>query len=157
VLDTDTLIAIGFGGVLGALLTLMTSFIYFKYTNRVTSEQDKETSLRNLLWEMEQNESHQETSFLIPLDDEAYSNLRQRGWLTGLDARTQNLLMKLYSFIQNKNGLVAVYLNRGEGVSIGKENPLNILDVIQGLSNKINASLIDLIILLRDKLGIRRS
>lgn len=113
-IDADSLILIGFGSVLGALASLIPSYI----TNRSTDKKDNLNSLRNLLWEMEQNKTRQETSFLIPLDDSAYRQIREQGWLAELDVPTQSLLRQLYSYIHNKNGLVAVYLGRGGVVSM---------------------------------------
>lgn len=143
----DDLITFVLGLIGGVAIIVFSSFIMSS-----RAEKQSERSARaDLVAELQQNHHHQEVSFMIPLEDGAYGRFRQAGYLMGRKMETQEVLRHLYSLIRDKNGLVAIYLSKGDVEITGGQKPERVLAIIDRLRKEIDQLITGRVLYLLEK------
>ncbi len=158
------------GAVVGGIIAICGSVVFYFVTHRAEYRELKDRSLKDLIAELKQNKRYQLRNHYIDLEDSAYKRLREGGFFHTFSNDLQSDLQELYAFIHEKNGLIAYYNSVGAiGLAESKNLSANflppwnaaqskalgdILGIIKSKEEKI-ASLIDKILpalrnLLRD-------
>jgi hypothetical protein len=101
------------GALIAGIIGLCVGLATFLVSHRTEQRGLKDSSMKDLIAELEQNKRYQGTSHYIDLEDSAYKRLRERGFFYSFPTDLQSMLQELYACIHEKNGLIAYYNSVG--------------------------------------------
>lgn len=115
----------------------------------------KTVAKADLIAELRQNRRHESASTYISLEDEAFKRFRALGLLDEEKEEVQDELRQLYSYIHEKNELLASWrmnLSTGKDLYVtGGEKPETITSVVARLTKEIEESITGLLPVLTEK------